>query len=306
MSKDILVTDSLFMAEKHMQLLRDAGYNPIRLDKPEATEDELIQAIKGKVGYILGGTEIVTEKVIDAADELKVICFTGVDYGVYIPSAEYAKSKGIEVKNAPNGPSQAVAEWAVGAAIAMNRHFFELGKSIGNESFMTTPGLEGQKIGIVGLGHVGQRIAQMIKVFRPDSISYWNRSDRSDIAEKLSLKKHELNELFQKSDVIFGCLPASVEPGFFSKELFAEMMDNSLFVSIMHIGPINEEALYAELKAGRLRGASDWAPKYEGFNDLPLSTWFAFNGTNAFNTVAELDEVSTLAVRAALAVLSGS
>lgn len=49
------MTDSLFIAPDHVLQLEEAGYEVERLDKPKATEAELVAAIKGKVGYILGG-----------------------------------------------------------------------------------------------------------------------------------------------------------------------------------------------------------------------------------------------------------
>ncbi|MHB8651943.1 MAG: hypothetical protein ACYC8S_02295 [Minisyncoccota bacterium] len=80
MSKTILVTDSLFVFPEHEKVLRDAGYEIERLDKPIATEEELMKAVKGKVGYILGGIEKVTNRVVEEADELKAIVFTGSDW----------------------------------------------------------------------------------------------------------------------------------------------------------------------------------------------------------------------------------
>lgn len=84
-TKTILITDSLFIFPEHENMLKNAGYEVERLDKPNATEEELISAIKGKTGYILGGIEKVTDKVLEAADQLKVIIFTGSDWLDFIP-----------------------------------------------------------------------------------------------------------------------------------------------------------------------------------------------------------------------------
>ena len=51
----ILITDSLFIFSEHEAQIRAEGYEIERLNKPDATEAELVAAIKGKVGYILGG-----------------------------------------------------------------------------------------------------------------------------------------------------------------------------------------------------------------------------------------------------------
>ena len=75
----ILITDSLFIFPEHEEKIRTAGYKIERLNEVEAGEDELIKAVKGKVGYILGGIEKITDKVVEAGAELKVISFTGSD-----------------------------------------------------------------------------------------------------------------------------------------------------------------------------------------------------------------------------------
>jgi gluconate 2-dehydrogenase len=127
--RSILVTDSLFIFPEHEKVLTDAGFTIERLDKPAATEDELITALKGKEGYILGGIERLTNRVIDAADGLKAIVFTGIGYKNFIPNWEYVTQKGIAIANAPDGPTNAVAEWAVTMALAMSRNIFDIGRA---------------------------------------------------------------------------------------------------------------------------------------------------------------------------------
>ncbi len=51
----ILVTDTLFIFDEHVKKFKDAGYEVVRVKKPDMSEGELVEAIKGKVGYVLGG-----------------------------------------------------------------------------------------------------------------------------------------------------------------------------------------------------------------------------------------------------------
>lgn len=129
MKGKILVTDSLFIFKEHEEALRNAGYEIERLDKPEATEEELVAAVKGKVGYILGGIEKITDRVIEAADQLKVITFTGSDWQYFIPGHDLATKKGIGIANAPGANSGAVAEYTLAFMLAMTREIFDLGRS---------------------------------------------------------------------------------------------------------------------------------------------------------------------------------
>src|SRR4051812_12441903 len=94
---NILITDSLFIGSEEEARLKEAGHTFERLDKPCATEDELVEAIKGKTGYILGGIESVTERVIESADELKAIAFTGSGYREFIPGWELATKRGVAI-----------------------------------------------------------------------------------------------------------------------------------------------------------------------------------------------------------------
>jgi len=129
MKGKVLITDTLFIGDEHVKQIEDAGYEVERLDKPNATEDELIEALQGKVGYVLGGIEKVTDKVIESTDQLKVIAFTGADWQALITGWEKAKEKGIKISNAPGANSPAVAELALTLTLAMQRNLFELGRT---------------------------------------------------------------------------------------------------------------------------------------------------------------------------------
>ncbi len=302
MKGTILITDSLFIHKEHEDQLRAAGYEIERLDKPKASEEELISAIKGKSGYILGGIEEVTEKVIDAADELKVIVFTGIGYKNFIPAWEYATKKGIAIANAPDGPTHAVAEWALTVTLAMNRGIFDLGRT-GQKDFMTTKGVEGQSVGIIGLGRIGGQIAEMIKLFHPASVSYYSKHRHEDREPSLGILYKELNVLLAESDIIFVCVSEDAGRGFIGQKELAVIKDGVLLVSFMTEGIIDDDALLKELTSGRLRAASDHPGKSEEFKKLPLGIWYSSNGSNAFNTTAALKLTSDMATSSLLNIL---
>ncbi|MDB5195495.1 MAG: hypothetical protein JWO84_679 [Parcubacteria group bacterium] len=298
MKGTVLITDSLFIFPEHEEQIRAAGYEIERLDKPEPSSEELVTAIKGKVGYILGGVEHVTEEVIDAADELKVISFTGIGYKDLIPAWEYATNKGIAITNAPDGPTHAVAEWAIGMAVAMNRGFFEVGR-VGEKSFMTTKGIEGQHVGIIGFGRIGKHIAEMLVPFRPSSISYTSRHAHLN----MGLDQKSLDGLLADSDILFLCVSKDAGTDFLDARELALMKDGALLVSFMHPGIVNEDALLKELESGRIRAASDNPAKDEAFKKLSLGTWYSLNASNAFNTATELKLTSDMTVTSLLNVL---
>ena len=302
MSNKILITDTLFIFNEHVKELEAAGYEVERLSKPEATEDELVEAVKGKVGYILGGIEKITPKVIDAADELKVIVFTGTGYKGFIPGWQEATRKGIAIGNVPDGPTQAVAEWSVMAALAMNRGIFDLASPNG-KTFLTTKGLEGLTIGIIGLGQIGGRIAEMVQPFRPAAILYYSTHHHEDKEKSLGLKYMDMNEVLKNSDVVFLCVPDEVGHGFFTAGHFTSMKQDALLVSFMHSNIIDIDALYGAIDMGKIRAISDY-PMDERFNKLPLSSWYSFKASNAFNTEQALKFTSDKATKALINLLT--
>src|SRR3989344_1494596 len=225
MSNKILVTDSLFIFDEHVKQLEKAGFEIERLDTPTATEEQLIKGLKDKVGYILGGIEKVTDKVISSTDQLKVIGFTGSDWKALITGWEKATEKGIAITNAPGGNSYAVAEYAVTLALAMQRNIFELGRT-GEKTFETSPSFKDSVIGVIGAGHIGSKIIGESQSFFPKKVVYYSRSAKDCDAELVSL-----DELMAESDIVFVAVPGTAGE-LLNAEQIKRMKKNSLLVSI--------------------------------------------------------------------------
>lgn len=276
----ILVTDSLFIFDEHIRRLEAAGYEVERLDKPKASEEELIAAVKGKVGYILGGIERVTDVVIDAADELRAISIPAIGYKTFLPGWEHTTKKGIAISYAPDGPTQEVSEWAITAALLMNRHFVKLGSAgDGKFSFEVTQGIESQRVGIIGLGRTGSRIAEMLRVFRPRSISYSSRTSHEDKEQILGVQYLDISQLLSESDIVFLCVSGEAR-GFFTADYIKLMKKGALLVSFMHPGVVDEEGLLSALQQDSIRAISDYPMTSRAFLDLPLDRWYSMNTSN--------------------------
>lgn len=279
MSGKILVTDSLFIFDEHVKKLKAAGYEVERLDKPDASEEELCEAIKGKVGYILGGIEKVTDKVIESADKLKVIAVTATAYDGFVPAINLATKKGIAVANTPHANASSVAEWAFASGIAMNRNLFALGRT-GDKEFQTTRSLSELSVGIVGMGHVGSRLADLFSGAGARKIAYWSANSKSSKYIRL-----ELDELLEKSDIICVCVSSAAGNGWLGSEKL-KLVKTGALISCLTDTVLNEEDLLEELGSGRLRAYLDWTPKPIGYKELPLDIFYCSNESTAFNTYA--------------------
>lgn len=296
----VLITDTLFITEDHVKQIEAAGYETERLEKSAATEDELIEALKGKVGYILGGIEKVTDRVIESADELKAIAFTGADWQALITGWEKAKEKGIKISNAPGANSPAVAEFALTLTLAMQRNLFELGRT-GDVGFETTGTLQNATVGVIGAGHIGSKIIKMLATFAPSKVMYYARNRRPEV-ETDGAAYSDLPSLLTSADVVIVAAPGSAGT-IFDKAAIDSLKDNALLVSISPRNHFDFDALLARLRKGTLRAAIDWpAPKGE-YKDLPLHSFFNTNNHTAYNTKEVIQICSDMGTNSLLNLL---
>ena len=279
MSNKILVTDTLFIFDEHVKQLNDAGYEVERLPKPNATEEELCEAVEGKVGYILGGIEKVTDKVIDSALDLKVIVFTGTSWKHFVTGWESARQRGIKVASAPHANAHAVAEWTFAAGMAMVRNLFALGRT-GDKTFESVRSIEELQVGIIGLGHIGERLAELFTGVGAKRVAYWNRGDKQEPYECVAME-----EVLKTSDVVLVCVSGDAGKNWLGSEKLSLIKDGAI-VTCLAAESLDEEALLAELQTGRLKAFLDWTPKAEGYKNLTLDTFYCSNESAAYNTQA--------------------
>jgi len=301
MKGKILVTDSLFILPEHEKQLTDAGYEIERLDTPTATEEQLIEHLPGKVGYILGGIEKVTDRAVDAADQLKAIIFTGADWRNFIPGHERATERGIAIANTPGANAYAVAEYTATLILAMVWNIFELDRT-GQTKFQTTNSLNQLTVGIIGMGTIGSRVACILKALGAKEILYYSREQKPQVEKETSARFVTMEELLEQSDIV--TLHASKEAGtgFIGKNQLAKMKDGSVLVNCGFTGGVDADSLYAELQTGRIRAAQD-DPVDDRFKTLPLSVWFSSNSHTAYNTHEANRTASDMAIKSLLALL---
>src|SRR5512141_357313 len=136
-------------------------YNPT--GKP-LTSVQVAELLPGIDGYI-AGLDAIDASALKAADRLKVIA----RYGVGIDSVDLAAARenGIVVTNTPGANSVSVAELALGLMLALARQIPEAVEAVHQGKWPRYSGLslEGQTIGILGLGAIGKQLARRLAGF---------------------------------------------------------------------------------------------------------------------------------------------
>lgn len=123
--------------------------------------------------------------------------YTGYDW---VSNLNLAKQNGVVVSNTPNYSTNAVAEHHLALILDCAKHitsFNNIYKSGENVGFNRGMELSGKKIGIIGLGHIGQRLAELLSIFNVEIFAY-NRTPR-----KISyIKNVDLSTLLSTCDIV--------------------------------------------------------------------------------------------------------
>jgi len=195
----ILVSTSSFAKydkSPFMQLKKwglKAVMNPYRR---RLTKREVLSLLKGKVG-LLGGTEPIDRDVIDSAKELKVISRIGV--GLDNIDLPYAKQKGILIFAADGIVTESVAELTIGLIIDCLRGISYVDRELRAGRWEKYMGrlLYGKTVGIIGMGNIGKRVAEILTKGFCCNVVYY---DPYVVIKRF--KKVKLAELLQMSDII--------------------------------------------------------------------------------------------------------
>ncbi|HSX30586.1 MAG TPA: NAD(P)-dependent oxidoreductase [Candidatus Saccharimonadales bacterium] len=301
----ILVTDTLFIFPEHEAALRAAGFKVERLTKAHPSEAELIAALKGKAGYIIGGEEAVTTTVANSLDPaMKAIAFTGADWAHFIPGHTAITQRGIAITNTPGTTTFAVAEFTLTLILIMQRHIFELG-GLGHAKFMTVPSLADVRVGIVGIGRIGERVTRLLLGLGVGEVVYWNRTRKPQLETELGIAYVSLEELCKTCDIISN--HTSTQAGtVITRELLNVTKNSVLCINTGGRDGFDLDALYERIANQQARAAYDvgGGMHEKRFEQLPLASWYSTNTNAGFNTRTMLESTSDMAVQSVINVLT--
>ena len=249
--------------------------------KTDLSPEELKNIIANYDGLIVRSATKVTRNIIEAATNLKIIGRAGA--GVDNIDVETAKSKNIIVMNTPGGNTNATAEHTIGLIFALLRKIpsanetthkglWEKKKMKGNE-------LKGKKIGIVGFGNVGKRVAEISNALgmKVSIYSSYFNSIKDDFKKYVS---SDLKNILLNSDIIsFHCKPNKDGSSIITKDNFNMMKKNCILVNTARGGLINEADLIEALKNNVIKGAA-----LDVFKKEPLAESELFNLENIILT----------------------
>jgi phosphoglycerate dehydrogenase-like enzyme len=199
------------------------------------------------------------KEVIEQLPRLRRLLFTG-ERNLSVDS-EFARSRGIEVSGTPGGPNKASTTehtWALILAatrrVVPSMTGVQAGHWRGNaagEVYGLPDTLEGDRLGIIGLGAIGQRVARIGQAMGMEVVA-WSQNLTDEKAAAAGVRRVEKNELLATSKVISLHLVLSDRTrGILGPTEYSLMRRDSLLVNTSRAGLVDEEGLAQALSSGR-------------------------------------------------------
>ena len=249
--KKILITRRLLRScEDKAKELFDANFN---LNDELYSQKKLIEMSAGCDGILSALTDKLDAETINQLPEsIKIISNFAVGFGNI--DLEAAKKRGIAVTNTPDVLTDATAEIGVLLILGACRRASEgiekarEGGWVWSADMLIGKQLTGTRLGILGMGRIGQKIAKIAKSLGM-IIHYHNRSKLSEEKEQGATYHDNLNDLMKVSDVLSVCCPASKETiNLINKDTLELLPKGAVVTNVARGDIIEDEALIDALE----------------------------------------------------------
>lgn len=221
---------------------------------PLTSYDETLERCRG-AQIVLTNKVVLDKALLEQLSELKLICVTAT--GTNIVDVEFAKSRGIEVKNVAGYSTLSVAQHTLTMALdcLSQIHYYDdyvkSGEWCKSEIFTHLAGgrrgLAGLKWGIIGFGSIGARVAHLASAFDA-KVCYTSTSGKNTAS---TYPRMELDELLAQSDIISIHAPLnSATMNLIDSAKIAKLKKGAVLINVGRGSIVNEEAVAKTLKNG--------------------------------------------------------
>ena len=232
-------------------------------DKPYPYE-ELIKLVNNYDGLISTSFDKLDKNFFDSlTGRLKVIGHVGVGYDNI--NTQSAKEKNIKVSNTPNVLNDAVAEITILLILASSRRIGEAYNLVKTNTWkdhrpditklMVGNEVTGKTLGIIGMGRIGQIVADRARAFNM-KIIYFNRNKLSKDLEKDAAYYSDLKSMIPNCDYVSLHTPATPETkNIINSETLKLFPKHSVFINTSRGSTVDDDALIEALKNKKIYGA---------------------------------------------------
>lgn len=245
----ILVTEPEYFGEDALSVLRERG----EVETLRISRKELLQKIKEFDAVLIRIETKLDRELLDNAAKLKVIgsATTGLNH----IDTKLAKERGIKIVNLHGAHTIPTAEYAFAMLLSLVRNLpwayeslrdgrWERHKLIGRQ-------LNGKRIGIIGLGRIGNEVAKYAEAFGMDVVAF------DPYAKSQKVRMLPLEKLLAESDVItIHAMLTDETRGMIGRKEFGMMKDGAFLVNTARAEIVDSDALIEALEGNKLGGAA--------------------------------------------------
>lgn len=240
------------------------------VDGPD--REKLLAAVVDADALLVRSATTVDAEVLAAAPKLKIVARAGV--GLDNVDVDAATARGVLVVNAPTSNIHSAAEHALALLLAAARQIpaadATLRERTWKRSSFSGTEIFGKTVGVVGLGRIGQLVAQRLAAFGAHITAYDPYVSQARAAQ-LGIELLSLDDLLARADFISVHLPKTKETaGLIGKDALAKTKPGAIIVNAARGGLIDEQALADAISSGHVRGAGLDVFATEPCTDSPL------------------------------------
>lgn len=251
-----------------LEMLTKAGF---QVDTDHVPQDDLAAVLPIYDAIIVRSATKVRKELIDVCPDLRAIARGGV--GMDNIDVDYAREKGIHVFNTPAASSRAVAELTMGHILSLSRFLHLANRDMPSKgvaefgamkkAYSKGREIEGQTLGIVGFGRIGQSLAQLalgagMKVLASDPFVEeaelsWDIHGYGPVHVRVETRP--LDEVLAKADFLSVHVPSLGGKPLLGIEEMKSLKRGVILVNSARGGIIDEDALLDALASGQVGGA---------------------------------------------------
>ena len=224
-----------------------------------SSEEEIPERVKD-ADVIIVNKVLINEKTIYSADRLKLVCVTAT--GTNILDKDYLEKRGIAWRNVAGYSTESVAQHTFSMLFYLLENMRYYDEYVRNGAYVNDTSfrhfernfheLHSMTWGIIGLGNIGRRVAEIARAFGAEIIYY----SASGAEPQEGYTQVDLDTLLSRSDIVSVHAPLNeYTEGLMDEAAFKKMKKNAVFLNLGRGKIVVEEALAEALKEGRIRAA---------------------------------------------------